>query len=111
MSDELIDKIITDLKKIPADVPFFIAPFKVNEPFLDKRIFSVCAKINEHLPNAQLRLFSNGSPLTKENLEKVSAIGKVAHLWISLNEIEARAYENLMQLPLDRTLAKSRHSA
>ena len=105
MSDELIDKIITDLKKVPADVPFFIAPFKVNEPFLDKRIFSVCAKINEQLPNAQLRLFSNGSPLTKENLEKVSAIGKVAHLWISLNEIEARAYENLMQLPLDRTLA------
>jgi hypothetical protein len=105
MSDELIDKIIADLKKIPADVPFFIAPFKVNEPFLDKRIFSVCAKINEQLPNATIRLFSNGSPLTKENLEKVSAVDKVAHLWISLNEVEAIAYEKLMNLPLARTLA------
>jgi hypothetical protein len=60
---------------------------------------------NEHLPNAQLRLFSNRSPLTNENLEKVSAIDRVAHLWISLNEVEAGAYETLMRSPLDRTLA------
>jgi len=106
MSDELIDKIISDLTQIPGYVPFTIAPFKVNEPFLDKRIFSVCAKINEALPHADLRLFTNGSPLTEDILEKVAGIRNVTHLWVSLNEIEAQAYQELMQLPLERTLAK-----
>jgi hypothetical protein len=106
MQDELIDKIINDLKQIPAQVPFNIAPFKVNEPFLDKRIFSVCAKINEALPNAQLRLFTNGSPLTEAIVEKAGAVRNVTHLWTSLNEVEAQAYEKLMGLPLERTLAR-----
>src|SRR5215470_12137728 len=106
MSDALIDKIIDDPTKIPQHVPFNIAPFKVNEPFLDKRIFGVCAKINERLPNAQLRLFTNGSPLTDAILEKVALVKNVTHLWISLNECEAEAYEKLMDLPLDRALAR-----
>jgi Radical SAM superfamily len=106
MPDELIDKIIDDLRKVPTNVPFHIAPFKVNEPFLDKRIFSVCAKINAVLPNAKLRLFTNGSPLTEKIVENAAAVRNVAHLWISLNEVEAEAYEKLMGLPLDRTLAK-----
>ncbi len=106
MPDALIDKIIDDLKQIPANVPFNIAPFKVNEPFLDKRIFSVCAKINDQLPNASIRLFTNGSPLTANIVEKISGVRKVVHLWISLNEVEAEAYEKLMQLPLEKTLAK-----
>src|SRR5262249_47912810 len=33
MSDALIDKIIDDLTKIPQNIRFNIAPFKVNEPF------------------------------------------------------------------------------
>jgi len=106
MSDALIDKIIDDLTKIPQHVPFNIAPFKVNEPFLDKRIFGVCAKINERLPNAQLRLFTNGSPLTDAIIAKAAAIKNVVHLWISLNECETEAYQKLMGLPLERTLAR-----
>jgi len=106
MSDELIDKIIDDLTHIPRQLPFNIAPFKVNDPFLDKRIFAVCAKLNERLPNAQLRLFTNGSPLTDAIIEKSAAIKNVTHLWISLNEYEAEPYQALMKLPLERTLAK-----
>jgi hypothetical protein len=106
MSDALIDKIIDDLTQIPRNVPFNIAPFKVNEPFLDKRIFAVCAKINEKVPNAQLRLFTNGSPLTPAIIEKVSAVKNVVHLWISLNEVDPELYQKLMQLPLERTLQK-----
>ncbi len=106
MSDALINKIIEDLRQIPADLEFAIAPFKVNEPFLDKRIFDVCAKINERLPAVQLRLFTNGSPLTRDIIERIVSIGNVTHLWVSLNEVDAQAYQNLMQLPLDRTLQK-----
>lgn len=104
MPDELIDKIIGDLKAIPASLPFNISPFKVNEPLLDKRIFAVCDKIVAELPNAQLRLFTNGSPLNAKMIERIAAIRRLNNLWVSLNEIEAQAYEALMQLPLERTL-------
>ena len=106
MSDALIDKIIDDLRQIPSNIPFSIAPFKVNEPLLDRRIFTVCAKINQLLPNAELRLFTNGSPLTPGIIEKISACKNVSHLWISLNEVDAELYEKLMQLPLERTLQR-----
>lgn len=106
MPDELIDKIIGDLEQIPRELPFVIAPFKVSDPFLDKRIFSICEKINARLPNARLRLFTNGSPLTDAIVEKVAAIKNVVHLWISLNEYEAQPYEMLMSLPFDRTIEK-----
>jgi len=106
MPDALIEKIIDDLTQIPGNIPFNIAPFKVNEPFLDKRIFAVCARINERLPNAQLRLFTNGSPLTPAMIERIGAVKNVVHLWISLNEVDADAYHKLMQLPLERTLQK-----
>ena len=104
MPDELIDKIIDDLKAIPSSLPFNVSPFKVNEPLLDKRIFSVCEKIGTRLPNAQLRLFTNGSPLTPKMIERIAEIKKLNNLWVSLNEVDAAAYETLMQLPLDRTL-------
>jgi hypothetical protein len=104
MPDELIDKIIDDLKAIPADLPFNVAPFKVNEPLLDKRIFSVCEKISSQLPGAQLRMFSNGSPLTPKLVDRIAAIKKLTNMWISLNEVDAEAYEALMKLPLERTL-------
>lgn len=106
MSDELIDKIIDDLRQIPSNIPFTIAPFKVNDPFLDKRIFSVCEKINTQLPNAKLRLFTNGSPLTPTIVEKIAALKNVIHLWVSLNESEPEAYKSLMDLPFEKTLEK-----
>jgi hypothetical protein len=106
MSDGLIEKIIRDLKEIPAQLPFVIAPFKVNDPFLDVRIFWVCEQINHHLPNAKLRLFTNGSPLTEKIVERLAAVRNLEHLWISLNETEKDAYEKLMALPFSRTLER-----
>ena len=102
MPDELIDKIIEDCKQIPQDVPFTISPFKVNDPFLDKRIFAICEKINRELPYAKLRLFTNGTPMTEANLRKVVPLKNLHHLWISLNHHEKEAYESLMALPYDK---------
>lgn len=106
MSDELIGKIISDLTAIPRSVPFHIAPFKVNEPFLDKRLFSICASINQQLPHAKLRIFSNGSAFTRSILEQFSRLSNVARFWISLNSHEASDYERIMQLPFEGTLSK-----
>lgn len=106
MPNELIGKIIDDLKLIPNNISFTISPFKVSDPFLDKRIFSICEKINTELPHARLRLFTNGSPLTPEIIDKISKIKNVIHLWVSLNEYEVAEYEKLMSLPFAKTIEK-----
>ena len=106
MPDELIEKIIVDLEPMPKNMPFTVSLFKVNDPLLDKRIFSIANEITSRLSNARLRLFTNGSPLTDSIVEKIAGIQRLEHLWISLNECEETAYEALMGLPLRRTLEK-----
>lgn len=104
MSDALIDKILGDLEAIPADLPFGIAPFKVNEPLLDVRLFDICAAINRRLPNAHPRIFTNGAPLTDTMIDRLARIERLQHLWISLNECDPVRYESVMGIPLARTL-------
>lgn len=106
MSGALFEKIVGDLEGIPKDLNFSVAPFKVNEPLLDKRIWTMCAYINQRLPNARLRLFSNGSTLNDTNIGRLARIRNLQHLWISLNEHEAGAYRELMHLPLAKTLER-----
>ena len=71
MPDALITKIIEDLRDIPQTLPFQLSPFKVNEPFLDTRLFSILAQINERLPNASLTLTTNASALTEKQLTQL----------------------------------------
>lgn len=106
MPDELIEKILVDLEDIPKDHQFFFSPFKVNEPFLDKRMLPLLDDINKRLPNAILTLFSNGTPLTKSKLERIARLSNVRHLWVSLNEHRPSQYEAVMRLPLDKTLRR-----
>lgn len=101
MPDELIDSIIEELKDHPW--PFMISPFKVNEPFLDKRLIPICEKINRELPKAHLRLFSNGSALTEKHIDGVNGLERVVHLWISLNDHRPDEYNKLMGLDFERT--------
>ena len=56
MSDELIDKIVGDLAEIPRDLPFQLAPYKVSEPFVEKRLFAIMRSVNERLPNARISM-------------------------------------------------------
>ncbi len=106
MSDELIEKILTDLQDIPPSQPFYFSPFKVNEPFLDKRLLPMLEDVNRRLPNAILTPYSNGSPITEKKIDRLAGIVNVKQLWISLNDHRPDAYQELMQIPLDRTLRK-----
>jgi len=103
LSDDLIDRIIEELKDHPH--PFIISPFKVNEPFLDKRLIPICRKIEAELPQAWLRLFTNGSALTERHIREVSGLQRIVHLWISLNEHRPTEYASLMSLSFERTAA------
>lgn len=104
MSDHLLDRIISELCGFEA--PFFFAPFKVNEPFLDPRVIGLCQRLNELQPLARLRLFTNGSTLTPSRIIEIGALSNVEHLWVSLNSHVPADYRALMGLHFDQTAQK-----
>jgi iron-sulfur cluster protein/radical SAM family protein len=106
MPDELIDKILGDLADIPSDLPIQISPFKVNEPFLDVRLFDILNSINQRLPNASITLTTNATPLNDENLRRLESVRNVGDLWVSFNDHRSEHYEKVMQLPYARTIAR-----
>jgi radical SAM protein with 4Fe4S-binding SPASM domain len=104
MSDELIEKIISDLEDIPKTHKFQLSPFKVNEPFLDSRLFDLLAKFRDRLPNASVTLTTNATPITESTLTRLSEFKDIGYLWISFNDHREAEYENTMGLPYYRTI-------
>lgn len=100
MSWALIDKYIEEMSDWT--IPYFLCPFKVNEPYLDKRIFDICKKATDNTL-AVIRLFTNGSTLTDKNIGRTAEIERMPQLNISLNEWRPEQYKNLMSLDFDRT--------
>lgn len=76
MSDELFLRIIGQLEEIPKNHTFYISPFKVNEFLMDKKIFERIALINELLPNAYIRIFTNFNLATLEDIKAHSKYKK-----------------------------------
>lgn len=106
MSEALWQKIIGQLADFPTQLPIFICLFKVNDPFLDPRLARFCQQLQVQVPQARLRLFSNGSTLRTQDLEWLSQLHNLETFWISLNHYEAVSYQELMGLPLQATLKK-----
>lgn len=96
MSDDLINRLIGEMAEFK--LPFYFSPFKVNEPFLDKRVLPMLRQLEERTDKSHLRLFTNGSTLTDQTVDDIAALRRVEHLWISLNEYREAEYEKLMGL-------------
>jgi MoaA/NifB/PqqE/SkfB family radical SAM enzyme len=103
MSDAIFEKILCDLEKLRRDVPLTITLYGVNEPFLDKRIWSMMPQIKARLPQAVLALNTNGAPLTAKAIEKLGEIG-LARMSVSVNDYRKAEYEATMKIPFERTL-------
>jgi MoaA/NifB/PqqE/SkfB family radical SAM enzyme len=108
MPDELIAKIINDLREIPPTVPFNVCPFKISDPLLDKRLYDIIGLIEEKLPSANVWLATNGAALTESNIKKLAAAKRPLDLTISLNDHRREVYEQEMGIPFDRTVANLR---
>lgn len=106
MSDALVEKIINDLTDIPSSLGFQLSPFKVNEPFLDVRLFDILDSINQKLPNAKLTLTTNASAATEKNLAQLAKVKNLDYLWISFNDHREQEYEATMKLPYKRTIER-----
>jgi hypothetical protein len=105
MAMPLIEKIVEDLRSIPADLGFQLSPFGVNEPFIDKRLFTILDRIRDRLPNADITLTSNASPITQDKLDRLSGY-RLGYLWLSVVDFRKAAYEEKMGLPFERTVAR-----
>lgn len=106
LDDAVIGKVIEDLTDIPDDVTFQLSPFKVNEPFLDVRLFDVLDLAQAKLPNAKITLTSNAGPLTEKKARRLGAMPAVSRIWISFNDHREQPYEATMKLPYRRTLER-----
>ncbi|MDR0804532.1 MAG: SPASM domain-containing protein [Oscillospiraceae bacterium] len=104
MSDELFRKIVAELKTMPPRHTFRISPFKVNEMLVDKTIWDKLAYINEQLPNAFIRFFSNLNSATETDIDNIFKIKRLHDINISLNSLDSTEYRELMGLDLDRTV-------
>lgn len=107
MPDELLNKLVDEM--ISWDRLMYFSPFKLNEPLLDKRTLPLCERINAQSDKIVLRIFTNGSALTPENVEGVAKLKRVAYLWVSLNSHIPEEYERLMGLKFERTAKNLDH--
>ncbi|MCR9257284.1 MAG: SPASM domain-containing protein [Alphaproteobacteria bacterium] len=104
MPDSLIEKIVDDLSQIPSDIPIQIAPYKVSDPFLEKRLIWIIRLIQEKVPNASVSLITNGSAMTEKKLHELAALRNVRKITVSLNDHRPDVYEDLMKIPFGRTI-------
>jgi MoaA/NifB/PqqE/SkfB family radical SAM enzyme len=101
MPDDLLNKLVDEM--ISWDRDMYFSPFKLNEPLLDKRTLPLCERINRESDNIVLRIFTNGSALTPDNIAGVAKLKRVAYLWVSLNSHLPEEYERLMGLKFEKT--------
>lgn len=103
MPDELLYRLLDEM--ISWDREVYLSPFKLSEPLLDKRVIPLCQRANES-ENIAIRLFTNGSTLTPENIEKIANLKRISNLWVSLNSHIPEEYEKLMGLKFEQTAKK-----
>lgn len=96
LSDDMLDAIIHQMKSWRQ--PFFVSPFKVNDPLLDPRMEEFCHRIDNEVPQARIRFFTNGSMLTSYHVGWLHKLKHLEHLWVSLNSTDPDEYHALMGL-------------
>lgn len=106
MPDALLEKIVSDIGDVDQSVPLTVTLARINEPFLDKRIFELAAAIHRAAPQASFIYFSNGSPLTDKVMDKLEASPATFCLSLSMNDHRKERYEQIMQISYERALQR-----
>ncbi len=124
MSDDLIEKIIKDLSSIPDSIKFTIQPYKISEPFLEKRLPVLVKKFLLSHKGSFVSMISNGNYLPEESLDQILSYVHEEFAWynsnsarsncrfmltFSLNECSSEKYEKLMKMSFYKTLDNLKH--
>jgi len=94
MSQELYEKIINEAAGL--NLKFFI-PMLTGEPFCDGRIIERIKLAREAMPEAVIRIFTNGNRLTDDDIDALRDMEKL-ELWVSVNAASPETRKNLMRL-------------
>lgn len=98
LSEKFYEKLLRDLQEIPVGRSFQLHFNHINEPLLDKRLFSFMRQAQDMLPNARLGLITNGSLLDADKAEQILELNQLELINISLNHYDPDAYEKEMGL-------------
>lgn len=105
MPDALLRRLIDEIDaEFPKDLPLAINLSRINEPFLDKRLFPLATDIFRRLPQASIWIYTNASPLVTGVAERLTEWPRVEHFNISFNDHRPEEYERVMQIPFARTV-------
>lgn len=104
MPDALLNKLVDEM--ISWRKPMYFSPFKLNEPLLDKRLLPLLERVERESDCIGIRLFTNGSTLTPDNIEAIAKLQRVVTLWVSLNSHVPEEYERVMGLKFEQTAKK-----
>jgi hypothetical protein len=94
MTDELFYKIINELGDM--DYRGRLALHSNNEPFLDKRIISFAKYAREHVPNAFIYMYTNGTLLTLEKFKEI--IPYLSKIYIDNYDDDLKLHENVQAI-------------
>lgn len=108
LPDNIIDKIVEEIKTFPHNLPLNIVLARVNETFLDKRWYDIALKFYNARKNIYFGFFSNGSTINREISSKLNNISSVQYLNISLNYSTKQDFENNSRLNFDKVLQNIR---
>jgi radical SAM protein with 4Fe4S-binding SPASM domain len=102
MSDDLFKKVIDQLIQID---PIEVYPFMTGEPFMDKKIIDRIKLINQKLPFASVKIFTNAALISTEIIEELNKLN-IEGIVVSFNGATKKTYEQQMKLNYETSLEK-----
>lgn len=104
MPDELFARIVDEVRTFPPDVFSGFALHAVNEPFMDRKIFTRMEMINQTLPQAQIGIVTNMNVMPPDFFERIARIRNISDWSVSFNAANREEYEATMQISFTRTV-------
>ena len=95
--DELLDRVTPFLKKFSNQIERIDAGAVWGEPLMDSRYFENTSKISSACPQASIDITTNGSFLTKSNIEKLLNLDYLRYVSISVDAGTKETYEKIRQ--------------
>jgi len=108
MSDELFERIIDEVSRFPPDRFSGFGMHSVNEPFMDRKIFSRLKAINRVVPNAQIGITTNMNVMPPRFFERIREIDRISNWIVSFNAANKQEYEETMRIDFHRTVTNTR---
>ena len=110
MSNQLFDKIISELSYWPMGCPIEIVPVHYGEFFINPNWLSILQRIERHLPHTRIAIPTNGSLVDNDTVDKLVKISNLKYVGFSLYTCDPEKYEKLIGLP-SKTIDKIENAA